>query len=86
MGQTSDGLVFRAPWEQVKSANVQVQRRCFGDISAASSETQDVLVDVTLNDEVSPDAVQRLYRDVGPNYFEKLVEGRINQYFKDETV
>lgn len=85
-GQTSDGLVLTAPWEALKEANVQVQRHKFEDLAAASSETQDVFIDVSLNYQVSPTFVQTLYRTVGTDYFERLVVGRINQLFKDETV
>ncbi len=84
--QTTDGLVLTPPWREVRQANVQVQRHAFPRLTAASSETQNVYLAVTLNYEVSPGAVQELYREVGPNYFDKLIETRINQFFKDETV
>lgn len=85
-GQTGEGIVWTAPWKEVKKANVQIQSHKFENLSAASKETQDVYLTVTLNYSISPDAIQTLYRTVGPGYFDKLVESRVNQFFKDETV
>lgn len=87
--QTGDGLVWTAPWREVKNANVQIQAYEFhGEeaITAASIETQDIYFTATLNYSVSPNAIQSLYRDVGPDYFNKLIRSRVNQIFKDETV
>lgn len=55
------------------------------DLDSASSETQDVFIDAILNVQVSPDNVQYLYTEVGPDYISKLIPGRIAQFFKDET-
>ncbi len=85
-GQMPEGLQIIPPWQDVKIANIQVQKHQFEALTAFSEETQDVFIVATLNYEVSPEAIQKLYRTVGPNYFEKLVEARVNQNFKDETV
>lgn len=85
-GQTGAGLVAVAPWQTLKQASVQVQRYTFTDLTAFSKETQDVLIRATLNYQVSPTAIQELYREVGTNWFEKLVESRVHQIFKDESV
>lgn len=58
----------------------------FGRIDAASHETQDVFFDVTLNWQITSSEVQPLYRNVGPDFFTKLVPSRVNQFFKAETV
>lgn len=84
--QTGDGLQVVLPWQSVKQANIQVQKETFEGISAASSETQDVTFTVSLNYQVSPNAVQSLYSNVGSDYFSRLVTARLNTYFKDETV
>jgi len=99
--QTSDGMVVTAPWREVKRANTQVQTLCFVDdetvcpdgatkvalgLDSFSSETQNVYIDTIMNIEVSPDEVQELYRNVGPNYVNKLIPGRVEQIFKNETV
>ncbi|MBI4523891.1 MAG: prohibitin family protein [Deltaproteobacteria bacterium] len=85
-GQVGEGLQFVAPWRSVLLANIQVQRRVFDKLAAFSEESQDVFVRASLNVRVSPQAIQQLYRTVGPNYFNVLVESRVIQNFKDETV
>ena len=86
VGQTDAGLVAIAPWKELREANVQVQRASFDQLDSFTSETQDVFIKATINYQVSPKDIQRLYRTVGPDYFEKLVPNRVNQFFKDETV
>ncbi len=86
VGQTDAGLVAIAPWKELREANVQVQRASFDQLDSFTSETQDVFIKATINYQVSPKDIQILYRTVGPDYFEKLVPNRVNQFFKDETV
>lgn len=85
-GQVEAGLQTTAPWQAVRVASTQVQRETFQKIDAFSEETQDVFITATLNYEVSPDAIQELYRNVGPSWFDRLVESRVLQIFKDATV
>src|SRR3990167_8106775 len=85
-GQRGDGLQWVAPWQDLHNASVQVQGHKFPKLASFSSETQDVYVDATINVQVSPQQIQELYRDVGPNYFDILVRPRVLQAFKDETV
>ena len=85
-GQIPEGATFIAPWKDIDIASTQVQRTKFEQINAFSNETQDVFITATLNYQISPLAVQGLYRNVGPNWFEKLVESRVLQFFKDEAV
>lgn len=84
--QKGEGLQFIAPWQEIRTESIRVQRHRFDNVSGFSSETQDVIVSATVNYQVDPAAVQRLYREVGPNWFDTLVEPRINQFFKAETV
>ena len=99
--QTGDGLVIVPPWRTVTNASTQLQTLCFTDedthcsdganhvgegLDSFSQETQNVFIDAIVNIRVSPDNVQQLYREVGPNYINKLVPGRIAQIFKDEMV
>jgi len=86
VGQRGDGFQAVWPWQEVKEASVQVQRYTFDRLDSFSEETQDVFITATLNYEVSPSDIQRLYRTVGPDYFNKIVVPRVNQFFKDETV
>ena len=86
VGQKTDGFQTTWPWQSMREASVQVQRHTFDRLDSFSQETQDVFITATLNYEVSPGDIQRLYRTVGPDYFEKLIVPRVNQFFKDETV
>ena len=95
VGQRDAGLSLIWPWESFKTADIRIQKvRPDSDcangfeecLEAFSSETQDVFVVATANISVNPDAVQQLYRTVGPDYDDKLVRPRLLQIFKDETV
>jgi regulator of protease activity HflC (stomatin/prohibitin superfamily) len=85
-GQIDAGLQTTTPWQSVRVASTQVQRETFQKIDAFSEETQDVFITATLNYEVSPGAIQELYRNVGTSWFDRLVESRVLQIFKDTTV
>lgn len=85
-GQVAEGPNFVAPWKDVLQANVRIRSHPFKRLTSFSQETQDVFVDATLNIRVSPQAIQQLYRTVGPDYFHVLVKPRVEQNFKDETV
>lgn len=84
--QTGAGLVSTWPWQTLRKANVQVQRAEFPELNSFSRETQDVFMDATVNYRVEEGDIQDLYRNIGPDYFNKLVPTRVNQIFKDETV
>lgn len=86
VGQVEEGVHIVAPWQSVTTANVQTQKAQFEKIAAVSQETQDVTVDITVNYRVSPGAIQTLYREVGTDYFNRLVPSRVNQFVKDTTV
>lgn len=85
-GQATEGLTFVAPWKSVRMASIQVQRHPFEKLDAFSEETQDVFVKATLNIRVSPQAIQELFRTIGPGYYDVLIAPRVAQIFKDETV
>ncbi|MEK7774499.1 MAG: prohibitin family protein [Candidatus Zixiibacteriota bacterium] len=86
IGQIEEGPQWTRPWSNVRTENIQVQSHKFKKLVCFSSETQEVYVDATLNIRVSPQAIQTLYRNIGPNWFEVIVEPRVPQNFKDETV
>ncbi|MCL6644959.1 MAG: DUF1501 domain-containing protein, partial [Dehalococcoidia bacterium] len=86
VGQKPEGLQFIWPWQDLRIESVQVQRYRFENITAFSQETQDVFFIATLNYSVSPSAVQTLYRTVGPRWFDRLIEPRVLNFFKEETV
>lgn len=86
IGQIEEGAQFTRPWSTVNEENLQITSHKFVKLICFSSETQEVYVDATLNIRVSPQAIQTLYRNVGPNWFEVIVAPRVPQNFKDETV
>ncbi len=101
VGQRGEGVAWTAPWQGFRTANVQVQTLAFIDdenhvpegakrvsegLDSFSSETQNVYMDVILRIRVSPENVQELYTEVGPNYVNKLIPGSVAQIFKDETI
>ena len=88
-GQVGEGLQIIPPWKEIMLANVQIQGLGFkGEthLESFSIESQDVFVEATINFRVSPEAIQNLYRNFGPNYVNVLVVPRVKQNFKDETV
>ena len=93
VGQVGEGPQFIAPWRDLRRVNIKVQRAEFSDkaeglgsVAAASLETQNVFFNVTLNWQVSPEAVQGLMRNVGVDFFNTLVPTRVRQFFKAEVV
>lgn len=84
--QITEGFQLVWPWRSVRIANIQIQSHKFERLVAFSEETQDVFFWVTLNIRISPQAIQGLFRTVGPDYFEKVVAPRVAQNFKDQTV
>lgn len=100
VAQTEDGFQLIPPWRNLENADTRVQTWVFADeptledgqhlagpgLSSFSKETQDVFIDATLNIEVSPGDIQELYRNVGADYFAKIVPTRARQLFKNETV
>jgi prohibitin 2 len=84
--QRNDGIAFIAPWQTVRQESIRVQRARFERLTTFSEETQDVFITATLNYAVAEGAVQELFREVGPNWFDVLVEARVNNFFKSEVV
>jgi regulator of protease activity HflC (stomatin/prohibitin superfamily) len=89
VGQVSDGFQTTWPWQSIREASVQIQRATYdlGRGNAAfSQESQDVFATATINYQVLPRDIQQLYREVGPDYEHVLIEQRVFQTFKEETV
>jgi regulator of protease activity HflC (stomatin/prohibitin superfamily) len=96
VGQREEGPNLIAPWQGFKVVTIQVQKvrpetSCLDGtipecLEAFSSETQDVFIRPTLNLSVDPKDVQDLYRNIGPDYLDKIVRPRLLQIFKDITV
>lgn len=101
VGQRDDGFQTIAPWQSGEEVSAQVESRQFqmddrqqiASIEhairsgpAVSSETQPVYAVVTVNYQVSPNAIQSLFTEVGAEFFDKVVAPRVFQVFKNETV
>ena len=90
-GQAGPGFHFKAPWQGVDEVNGRVQKATIPmnggkEGSAVSSETQPVYADLGLNYQVKLEDATELYSEVGPAYFEAIVEPRVQQAFKSVTV
>jgi len=86
VGQVTEGLNWIAPWQFVTTTNIKVQREVIEKLASFSNESQNVYIKTSINYQVSPDAVQTLFRAVGKDYYHVLIEPRLMQNFKDETV
>lgn len=86
VGQVDEGFHLIWPWWFITHTDIKVQRAVLEKLPSFSAETQDVFVRASLNYQVSPKAVQTLFRSVGPDYYHVLIEPRVAQNFKDETV
>jgi regulator of protease activity HflC (stomatin/prohibitin superfamily) len=82
VGQEGEGVSFVAPWQSVDTVSIRTQRVTFENLEAASADTQDVFVTVTINYSVSESAVQDLFRDFGSNWYDVLVPSRVRNHAK----
>lgn len=85
-GQRGEGLGLIAPWQTIDRESIRVQSARFENVSAFSAETQDVFATLEINFRVEDRAVQDLLRNVGTGWFDVLIEGRLQNFFKEETV
>jgi regulator of protease activity HflC (stomatin/prohibitin superfamily) len=91
-GTLEPGWNIKAPWQSVEEADVRVQSHQIlmdgesGHGAAVSAETQPVYAVVTLNYQLDPSRVLDLYKTVGPHYYESIIEPRVQQVFKSQTV
>jgi regulator of protease activity HflC (stomatin/prohibitin superfamily) len=85
-GERTDGLQFKAPWQSIVSVNIQTQRKTYVDIYCFSRETQEVRINGTVNFYIDSQNIQKLYRNVGKEYVQKLIDPRVQQAVKNQTV
>src|SRR5437867_1893505 len=68
-GKKDAGLVVTAPWQHIRRENVGIQSEEF-DLNSAnaavSKDQQPIYARVTLNYQVQPQQVVKLYKTVGP--------------------
>lgn len=87
----STGVVFIAPWNHLLKENIGLSKEVFtfndsnGLGSAVSRDQQSITATVAVNYQVEPANVIRLYRTVGPQWRNILLDGRVPQAFKETT-
>ena len=86
VGQMDEGLRAKLPIDDVVLTSIQVQKVELTKLECFSSETQNVYIDATVLYSVSPQSVQKLFREVGKNYSDILIVPRVYQNLKDTTV
>lgn len=90
-GQQSPGLNLKAPYQSVTDVDGRVLRRSVdmsgGDKgSAVSKETQPVYAKLEINYQLQLGEARKLYSSVGKSYYSRIIEPRVQQAFKAETV
>lgn len=84
-GTKQPGLYFRVPiMQHVVSMNVQIQKET-GDLSAASKDLQTVTSKIALNYHLDPTKVVNIYRDVGEDYNQRIIDPALQESLKAST-
>jgi regulator of protease activity HflC (stomatin/prohibitin superfamily) len=87
-GKVDAGVVWTAPWQHVRTENVGIQSEEFDldtNNSAVSLDQQQVYARLFINFQVEPSHVVQLYKTVGPNWKQILLDARVLQDFKETT-
>lgn len=88
------GATFHAPWQSIEQARVRNASHEIhmdnhnggADGPAGSKESQPVFVVATFNYSLKKNCVRDLYTNYGASYFDTIIEPRVKQVFKAETV
>jgi regulator of protease activity HflC (stomatin/prohibitin superfamily) len=75
------GMHFKAPWNSVVQMDNRVQKTTI-ELPCFSSDIQEVTTVYTANYQISKTNAQNLYRDVGTNYLETVVNPTIQETVK----
>lgn len=75
------GFHFKAPWNSVTQINNQVQKTTI-ELPCFSEDIQEVNTTYTVNYQISKGNAQNLYRDIGVNYLETVVNPMIQESVK----
>ena len=87
-GKKSPGVVMTAPWQHIKTEDIAIQKDVFsfdGSNSAVSKDQQPITATLVVNYQVEPANVINLYKRVGPQWKDVLLDGRVPQDFKETT-
>ena len=85
-GVRMDGLQFKTPWQSIVPVNIQTQKQAYQNIVCFSQETQEVFVNGTVNFYIESTNIRKLYENVGKLYVQKLIDPRVMQEVKNQTV
>lgn len=80
-----EGLNFRIPIVQSSVLMVVQTQKFEAEATAASKDLQNVHTKVALNYHLSPDAVGKLYRDVGVDYSDRVISPAVQESVKAAT-
>jgi regulator of protease activity HflC (stomatin/prohibitin superfamily) len=84
VGIAEPGLGFKVPFiDSVHDMSVQTERWDFEGISSYSKDIQQSISAVTVNYRLLPDSVERMYAEVGTDYANRLISGRLTKHFKE---
>lgn len=75
------GFNFTAPWQNIVKIDNRTQKATVNS-SAFSSDIQQVDIKGSINYRVNSNSARELYRTVGTNYFDNVMEPRILENFK----
>lgn len=75
------GMHFKAPWNSVIQIDNRVQKTT-NELPCFSSDIQEVHTTYTVNYQISKTNAQNLYRDIGVNYLETVVNPTIQESVK----
>lgn len=84
----SPGIVWTPPWSHIRTADVGIQREDFvlgPENAAVSKDQQPIYADLSLNYQVLPAQIVRLYKNVGSQWKQTLLDSRVLQDFKEVT-
>ena len=87
-GKKDPGVVLTMPWQHVKRENIGLQREDFAldtENAAVSKDQQPIYANLTLNYQVEPAKVVDLFKKVGPQWKQTLMDSRVLQDFKEVT-
>lgn len=80
------GIAIKAPWpfERLVKMDIRVQKEQ-QDVSAATSDLQDVNTTLALNYSIDSKTALKLYKDIGPDYKERVIIPPLQESFKSAS-
>lgn len=84
-GVLDEGVNFKLPFVQsVINVDVRVKKQ-ESDASSASKDLQQITSTIAVNYRLAPDAVDKLYKNIGTNYESNIISPAINECVKAVT-